>query len=121
MHASNHGTRWRLVNDRRAGRERTGSFRTAMDRRRFLSSGAVAGSALWLPWDVREADARAHRKAPLAREGTFASGVASGDPSPTAVTFWTRLDGQAQRQVRVKLVVATDPQFKHVVLRRRIP
>ena len=60
-----------------------------MDRRTFMAAGA---GALWLPWDVREADARARRRVPFAREGTFADGVLSGDPSPTAVTFWTRLD-----------------------------
>ena len=92
-----------------------------MDRRGLLTRGAAAGAALWLPLDVREADARAHRKAPLARAGTFPEGVGSGDPSPTAVTFWTRLGEQARDAVRIKLVVATDSRFEHVVLRRRIP
>lgn len=92
-----------------------------MDRRHLLMRGAAVGSALWLPLDVREADARSQRKAPLAREGTFEDGVGSGDPAPTAMTFWTRLAGTDVRQARVKLVVATDPKFKRVVLRRRIP
>ncbi len=88
-----------------------------MDRRRFIAAGA----ALWLPWDVREADARARKKAPFAREGAFADGVLSGDPSPTAVTFWTRLDANAQDKLRVELEIARDAGFRHTVFRRLIP
>ncbi|MEA2125029.1 MAG: alkaline phosphatase [Solirubrobacteraceae bacterium] len=90
-------------------------------RRHFLYGGAVAGAGIWLPLDVREADARAHHKAPLARGGTFADGVMSGDPSPTGVTLWTRLDGNARDRLRVELEVARDPDFRHVVLRRLVP
>jgi alkaline phosphatase D len=90
-------------------------------RRHFLYGGAAAGAGLWLPVDVLDADARARRKVPLARGGGFASGVMSGDPSPTAVTLWTRLDGQARDRVRVELEVARDPGFRRVVLRRLVP
>ncbi len=88
-----------------------------MDRRHFLAVGA----ALWLPIDVREADARARKKAPFATEGTFADGVLSGDPSPTAVTFWTRLDANPRDKVRVELEIARDPGFRKTVFRRLIP
>ncbi len=88
-----------------------------MDRRTFVAAGA----ALWLPWDVREADARARRKAPFAREGTFADGVMSGDPGPTAITFWTRLDANPRDKLRVELEIARDPGFRRTVFRRLVP
>jgi alkaline phosphatase D len=90
-------------------------------RRHFIYGGALAGAGLWLPVDVREADARAHRKVPLARSGSFGTGVLSGDPSPSAVTLWTRLEGNERSRVRVELEVARDPGFRHVVLRRLVP
>jgi alkaline phosphatase D len=89
-----------------------------LSRRHFLYAGAAG---LWLPLDVREADARSQRKVPLAHAGTFPDGVLSGDPGPTAVTLWTRLAGQARNRVRVELEVASDAAFRHVVLRRRVP
>jgi alkaline phosphatase D len=90
-------------------------------RRHFIYGGAVAGAGIWLPLDVREADARARRKVPLARHGSFGTGVLSGDPSPTSVTLWTRLEGNARSKVRVELEIARDADFRHVVLRRLVP
>ena len=90
-------------------------------RRHFLYGGAAAGAGLWLPMDVLDADARARHKVPLARAGRFGTGVMSGDPSPTAVTLWTRLHGQSRDRVRVELEVARDPGFERVVLRRLVP
>jgi alkaline phosphatase D len=90
-------------------------------RRHFLYGGAAAGAGLWLPLDVLDADARARRKAPLARAGGFSAGVMSGDPSPSAVTLWTRLDHQERDRVRVEVEVARDPGFERVVVRRLVP
>ena len=90
-------------------------------RRHFLYGGALASAPLWLPADVREADAASLKRAPLARRGTFRSGVMSGDPGPTAITLWTRLDGVARDRVRVTLEVARDEDFRRVVLRRAVP
>ena len=91
-------------------------------RRHFLYGGALAGAGIWLPFDVRAADAASHHKVPVAKAGGFPDGVMSGDPGPTAMTFWTRLgDQDPSRTTRVRLEIATDEQFKHVVLRRRVP
>ncbi len=92
-----------------------------ISRRHFLYGGAAAGAGLWLPADVLDADARARRRVPLARSGRFVDGVMSGDPSPTAVTLWTRLEGNARDRLRVELEVATDEDFRRVVLRRLVP
>ena len=92
-----------------------------LTRRRFLATGAASGAAIWLPDAAWVADARSRRKVPLARAGGFSAGVLSGDPSPTAVTLWARLDDQEARRERVKLEVATDEAFKHVVVHRDVP
>lgn len=90
-------------------------------RRHFLYAGAAAGAAIWLPDGVREIDAASARAAPLAAGGTFSAGVMSGDPTPDAVTLWTRLDGQEAPRSRVRVEVARDEGFANVVLRRDVP
>jgi alkaline phosphatase D len=90
-------------------------------RRRFLAAGAAGTAAIWLPDAALIADARSKRKVPLARAGGFSTGVLSGDPSPHAVTLWTRLDDNEAAKLRVRLEVATDSSFRHVVLRRDVP
>lgn len=90
-------------------------------RRHFLYAGAAAGAAIWLPDGVREADAASRRKVPLLRDGTFGSGVMSGDPAPDAVTLWTRVDGVTQARGRVRLEIARDQDFRRVVVRRDVP
>ena len=59
------------------------------------------------------------RKVPLAREGTFPQGVASGMPSQQAITLWSRLEGFARERL-VNLEVATDADFRRVVVRRTL-
>ena len=51
---------------------------------------------------------------PLAAGGRFAYGVASGFPSTTQITLWTRVAG-LQASARVAYEVATDAQFRQVV------
>ncbi len=53
-------------------------------------------------------------------QGTFADGVASGEPSSTAVTFWSRLRTDHPRS-GARLVVATDEGFNKVVARAVVP
>jgi alkaline phosphatase D len=70
---------------------------------------------------VRAADAGRRRSVPLLRDGAFGSGVMSGDPTPTAVTLWTRVDDVAEPRGRVRLEVARDEGFRQVVARRDVP
>ena len=51
--------------------------------------------------------------------GAFAEGVASGDPGARAMTLWTRVGGVEQRG-GVRLEVARDKGFRHVVAREKI-
>ncbi|MFL5844633.1 MAG: alkaline phosphatase D family protein [Solirubrobacteraceae bacterium] len=92
-----------------------------LTRRRFIAAGAAGGAAIWLPDAAGIADAASRRRVPLARGGGFSTGVLSGDPGPRSVTLWTRLDDADPRQLRLRLEMATDEQFRHVVLRRDVP
>src|SRR5687767_7009980 len=90
-----------------------------MDRRRFLVfTGALAGTALYA--QVRGDLAVA---APPLSGYPFRLGVASGDPTPSGVSLWTRLapepltggGGMPPKDVGVQWQVASDPRFRHVV------
>jgi alkaline phosphatase D len=98
-----------------------GATSSGLTRRRVLAAGAAGAGALWLPDAVREANAASQRRVPVARGGEFDTGIASGDPTPRAVTLWSRLAGIEQRRVRVRLVVAEDEDFRRVVLNRLVP
>ena len=52
--------------------------------------------------------------------GRFADGVASGDPTPTAVTFWSKLRTQRARS-GARLIVARDPDMRRVIATAVVP
>ncbi|MDX6655600.1 MAG: alkaline phosphatase [Solirubrobacteraceae bacterium] len=52
--------------------------------------------------------------------GAFHDGVASGEPGPNAITFWSRLETSRPRS-GARLVVATDPGMRKVVAHATIP
>jgi phosphodiesterase/alkaline phosphatase D-like protein len=52
--------------------------------------------------------------------GRFLDGVASGEPSPTAVTFWSRLTTNNPRS-GARLIVARDEGLNHVIATRVVP
>lgn len=54
------------------------------------------------------------RRTPLIRGGRFDQGVLSGEPTATAITLWTHV-GDAGDAGAVRLEVATDKGFRHVV------
>jgi alkaline phosphatase D len=89
-------------------------------RRQFLArSGAVAAAAVLAPQDALAAKRKQRRPQDMLRGGRFAQGVMSGDPAPNAITLLTIVD-QAGGAGRVRLEVARDPDFRHVVARRDI-
>jgi alkaline phosphatase D len=90
----------------------------ASTRRTFIRSGVGAGALVLLgtPADVLAA----RRKLRLARDATFAQGVASGEPGPHAITLWTRLEG-LEKPALTGVEVARDPHFRHVVHTARLP
>ncbi len=54
------------------------------------------------------------KRVPFAKGGKFAHGVASGFPSPKAITVWTRLS-ELDGSSKLKVEVATDEKFRKVV------
>jgi alkaline phosphatase D len=87
-----------------------------LSRRQFLIRGGSAGAALVVaPQTAVEALARPK---PL-RGGTFSQGVLSGDPTPHGITLLTVLDDVAGAGT-VRLEVAKDRDFRHVVARDTI-
>ncbi|MBA3327124.1 MAG: alkaline phosphatase D family protein [Solirubrobacterales bacterium] len=63
--------------------------------------------------------ARRLRREPFARAGTFASGVASGQPNQRGITLWTRLHDIGASE-RLGMEIARDPGFARVVHRETI-
>ena len=87
-----------------------------LTRREAVLAGAGAGAlalsgGLINPGAIARADRR-----PLAREGVFEHGVASGFPRRRGGVLWTKLTG-LDRTSRVPYEVATDPGFRKVVKR----
>ena len=88
-------------------------------RRQFVvRAGTVAASAILSPSAL--AAGLGARPAALARGGRFSDGVMSGEPTPSAITLWTRL-ADAEGKVSLDLEVATDKNFRHVVAHKRLP
>ena len=88
-------------------------------RRQFLLRAGAASAAILAPQAVRLAPAGAAKPRPVLGSGKFAEGVASGDPGAHAMTLWTRVGGVEQRG-GVRLEVARDKGFRHVVAHEKI-
>ena len=89
-------------------------------RRQFVvRAGTAAASAILSP-SALAAGLGSARPAALARGGRFSEGVMSGEPTPSAITLWTRL-ADAEGKVSLDLEVATDKNFRHVVAHKRLP
>src|SRR4051795_12101911 len=93
--------------------------RDGLRRREFVIASAGAGLALAGPGPLNYVALAKERKLPLAASGTFAHGVASGIPTPRAITLWTRVS-ELTHSSRLTLEVATDKRFRHVVKRQEV-
>src|SRR3954462_13620518 len=89
-----------------------------LSRREFLIRGGSAGAALVVAPQTA-VEAAAAPRARLLRGGRFSQGVLSGDPTPHGITLLTVLDEVAGAGT-VKLEVARDREFRHVVARDTI-
>jgi alkaline phosphatase D len=88
-----------------------------LGRRSFLIGALATGAAVSAPVNYAAA-ARASR-VPLAKDGDFALGVASGFPRPKGILLWTQLDG-VNKSSKLNLLVSTDKGFKNVVEERLV-
>lgn len=90
----------------------------SLSRRELLAQAtAVTAGGLLLPRVA--AYGRTPKRTPLLREGTFGHGVASGHPTRSAATVWTRVDG-IERAGFVELEVSQDADFRRVLRRERV-
>ncbi len=84
------------------------------NRRQFLVGSAAIGAATLLP---RCAENNALGAAARAG-GRFQHGVASGDPLPDKIVFWTRITPvSGELQPTYELIIARDPELTQVVAR----
>jgi alkaline phosphatase D len=91
-----------------------------LSRRQFLLRSGSAGAALVIaPQTAAEALTAPRGSAALLRGGKFSQGVLSGDPTPHGITLLTVLE-EATGAGRVRLEVARDPDFRHVVASKTI-
>ena len=77
-------------------------------RRAVLAGAGLAGAGLVLP---AEAWAQRKRREPVEILGGFTHGVATGEPGPTSMLFWTRYQGTGSVAVPLELEVSTDPRM----------
>ena len=93
------------------------------DRRTFVTGAAAGLGALTLAGPEQAAGAARRRvrrqRVPLARDGVFRQGVASGEPARRGVTLWTRV-GELERRSRLQVEVATDADFRRIVARKNV-
>jgi alkaline phosphatase D len=92
-----------------------------VSRRQFLLRSGSAGAALVLAPQTALESLAAPRgaAAKLLRGGRFTQGVLSGDPTPHGITLLTLLD-DVSGAGRVRLEVARDPDFRHVVASKTV-
>jgi alkaline phosphatase D len=82
-----------------------------MDRRTFVRSALLASAGALL---TPTAAWTAAQRGAIATEGSFAQGVAAGEPTTNAITLWTRLAGVSATG-NVGYEVARDPGFATVL------
>jgi len=91
----------------------------SVSRRQFVTAaGGVTAAAVLAPQSLALGAPRGSA-AKLLKSGTFADGIASGDPTTKSIVLWTRLDG-ASGTGQVELEVATDKALRKVVARSKI-
>jgi len=80
-------------------------------RRQFVRAAGAAGAGLIVAPQTLAFGARSPS---LLRGGSFDQGVLSGDPTPSSIVLWTHV-GDTERSGAVRLEVARDKGFRHVV------
>src|SRR3954468_7175943 len=89
-------------------------------RRRFLTAAGrfVSGTAVAPAWGGEVPAASSRRR--MFTGGKFAEGVMAGDPTPNAITLWTRLQG-VHGSGAWRLEVAREPNFRKLVAAENVP
>ncbi len=77
-----------------------------IDRRKLLAGGAAG-----LLWPASALAQRRRAAAPAEATAAFTHGVATGEPGPTSMLFWTRYVGERDAPTLLRLEVASDPRM----------
>ncbi len=81
----------------------------SVSRRQFVTAaGGVTAAAVLAPQSLALGSPRGSA-AKLLKSGTFADGIASGDPTTKSIVLWTRLDG-ASGTGQINVVLPVTPQ-----------
>jgi alkaline phosphatase D len=88
-------------------------------RRQFVTAAGTAATAAVFAPQALAAGLSSAAKAPMLRGGRFSDGVMSGDPTPNAITLWSRVD-QVERAGGVTLEIARNRDFSKGVIRKTI-
>ena len=86
-------------------------------RRSFLVGALATGAAVSAP--INYAAIAKKRRVPIAKNGKFNLGVASGFPRPNGIVLWTELS-EITRTSKLRVAVATDPKFKNTVYEKDV-
>jgi alkaline phosphatase D len=90
-------------------------------RRQFVTKAAAVGAATMVAPDILAQLAWAKGSGrPLGAAGSFSDGIAAGDPSPSSIVLWSRLDG-VRSAGTAQLEVALDKGFRKVVSHASVP
>jgi alkaline phosphatase D len=88
-----------------------------INRRQFIeAAGALGAAAVWCRPTARGS-------APVdERRDLYPEGVASGDPDHSSVILWTRRPyGDGRQRARLRVQVATDKKFSHLIANTFVP
>ena len=86
-------------------------------RRSFLVGALATGAAVSAP--INYAAIAKKRRVPIAKNGAFNLGVASGFPRPNGIVLWTELS-EITRTSKLRVAVSTDPKFKNTVYEKDV-
>ncbi len=93
----------------------------SLTRRHLLGAAAFGAGGIVLGGPGVEAARRltAQSRPPIALDGAFRQGVASGQPATGAITLWTRLE-ELDRASRLQVEISPDRDFRRVIHRQTV-
>ena len=89
----------------------------SLGRRSFLIGALATGAAVSAP--INYAAIAKKRRVPIAKNGAFKLGVASGYPRPNGIVLWTELS-EISRTSKLRVAVSTDPKFRKTVFEKEV-
>jgi alkaline phosphatase D len=82
-------------------------------KRRTLIKSVLAAFGINILWGCGGSDK--NKAEDNKQEEIFPQSIASGDPTPTGITLWTRLNPGYVNDLRVKYQISTDRDFNNIL------